>query len=80
MLPVMEDIRDLMPLDFIKRDDVVARLHVIERAQKVELARNAGEHDGGNSHRTACLRDRERSNADTPGTKSDDMSQVHVFS
>ncbi|WP_152599632.1 hypothetical protein [Hoeflea sp. BAL378] len=76
----MEDIRDLMPLDFIKRDDVVARLHVIERAQKVELARNAGEHDGGNSHRITCLRDRERSNADTPGTKSDDMSQVHVFS
>jgi len=76
----MEKIRNLLPLDFIKRDDVVARLHVIERAQNVELAGNAGEHDGGNSHRTTCRRDRERYDADTPGTKSDDISQEHVFS
>ena len=80
MLPAMEEIRHLLPADFMKRNDVVARLHVIERAQKVEPAGNAGEHDGGNSHRTTCRRDRERSDADTPGTKSENMSQEHAFS
>ena len=80
MLPAMEEIRNLLPADFMKRDDVVARLHVIEQAQKVELAGNAGEHDGGNSHRATCRRDRERSDADTPGTKSDNIPQEQVFS
>ena len=80
MLPAMEEIRNLLPSDFIKRDYVVARRRVIERGQIVELARTAGEHDGGNSHRATCRRDRERSNADTPGTKSDDIPQEQVFS